>query len=210
MSAITWIIEALNNISSYFYDLYLEFYEFPYPVRYAANWFYWLCKQFNSMAWDFYDFSIWVREISNKITQYLSWSTIWSYITSRIPNLEDIRDWFYNWRDHVWGEIKDFWSDAQTTVKGWIDIASQDLKWLTGQISSSLDSLRSEWNNFIKVTLPNLADWTGVNSLISSGLTELTPMIEGWQDFRDRVAEFFSDPEEWLYRAFDRIIERFW
>ena len=49
-----------------------------------------------------------------------------------------------------------------------------------------------------------------VQGLINSAFVTRDSLWSGWQDLRDKVTEFFSDPEEWLYKAADRIIERFW
>ena len=49
-----------------------------------------------------------------------------------------------------------------------------------------------------------------VQGLIDSAFSIRTDFWAGWQDWRDKVTEFFTDPEDWLYKSLDRIIERFW
>ena len=56
--------------------------------------------------------------------------------------------------------------------------------------------------------------WTStmweVQELINSAFIVRESLWSGWQDLRDKVTEFFTDPEDWLYKSVDRIIERFW
>lgn len=226
------IIDALNFISQYFYELYLDCHYAGFPLDIIAYWFYWLSTFFSDLAWAFYDFSGWVNDVATKIVEILSWSTIWSYILTYVPNLEAIRDWFYYWWDYVWGVIADWWSTTYLTVQGWIDIATEGLDALKIDWSNfwnitfpewtgKLDNLKASWDFFWTETLPTLVSFSwlitwwderllDVQNLINSAFVIRDDFWRGWQDLRDDVTEFFTDPEDWLYKAFDRIIERFW
>lgn len=41
-----------------------------------------------------------------------------------------------------------------------------------------------------------------VQGLIDTALSNWTPLLESWQDWKDSVAEFFADPLEWLWARF--------
>lgn len=232
MSFMTWIVSRLNYIGDFFYELYLECYYAGFPLDILDSWFYAICELFYNLAWDFYDFSEWVNSVQAKVADILSWSTIWSYILSYVPNLIDIRDWFYYWWENVLDVVVSWWSTTYLVVQGWIEIAVEgldDLKvaWSNfwnitlPELLSNLNSLRAEWDNFWTYTLPNLLDiswlttwWSArlidIQSLIDSAFLLRSSFWEGWQDWRDKVTEFFTDPEDWLYKAADRIVERFW
>lgn len=232
MSAINWIVQRLSDASDFFYDIYLEVNSWIYPFYLAANLFYQLCLVFNRLAWDFYDFGEWVADVTNQLRDILSWSTIRSYIRNWLPNLESVIDWWSKWRIWIGQEIDNWWSNIWQTVKSWIDIATEGLDSLKvtwnnfwnitfPQWTAKLDTLKGVWDNFWTVTFPTLVNfswlttwwnsrWKEVDQLINSRIKEWSPFFEGWQDWKDRVTEFFTDPEEWLYKAVDRIFERFW
>jgi len=232
IEALDWIIERLNWLSEYFYDIYLEVNSWMAPFNYAAYLFYFASAMFSQLAWGFYDFSEWVYDTANKVKSILNWDTIWSYILSYIPNLEAIRDWFYDRWSWFTTQTANWWSETSTTVIGWID-AAKDWAWLwIDYLQTQANALSVRVNEAIAL-IPDVTElqawysnWWGnilgmlnswwnerlldVQSLIDSAFLIRDDFWRGWQDWRDKVAEFFTDPEEWLYRAVDRIIERYW
>ena len=228
----TWIINRLNDISGFFYDLYLDCYTIGWPVEPIGIWFYYLSDWFSKLAWNFGDFSTWVSDVAAKVANILNWTTVWSNIISIVPNLEAIRDWFYSWWVWVDQRVTDWWSSTSTTVIGWIDAAKDWAKlwidWLDERINSflvvwsdfvnitwpqfttQLSSLLAAWSTFITITLPTLPNWLDIDKLINDTLKRWFPFYDGLSRLWDSIAEFFTDPEEWLYKSLDRIIERFW
>ena len=232
MDFMYWIVARLNDISGFFYDLYLDCYYVGWPLDVLGIWFYYLSDYFSSLAWDFYDFSSWVNDVAAKVTEILNWSTIWSYILSYVPNLTEISDWFYYWWDYVTQVVDNWWTSTSTTVLAWIDEAVSGVLTLVDQVNAWLASLQTTVND-IAGRLPSIdgvlawwSNWTGnvlliINTWWSSTMGEVQGLIDsafivresfwaGWQDWRDQVTEFFTDPEDWLYKSLDRIIERFW
>lgn len=228
----TWIIQRLGEISDFFYELYLECYYAGFPLELLDSWFYAISSYFANLSWDFYYFSEWVNSVQAKVPEILNWNTIWSYILGQVPNLEAIRDWFYNWAYWVGQEISSWWDSTSLTVTTWIDEAKLFLQTQVDSLTSWLTTLQGAWDDF-KGRIPsldiislwfanwwgnilaNLATWWGeklveVESLINSAFTIRQDFWEGWQDWRDSIVEFFTDPEDWLYKAVDRIVERFW
>lgn len=232
MRFMTWIVEDLNSASDFLYSIYREVLDWPWPFWYAATFFYSLSRAFNWLAWDFADFADWVDDVADQVADTLGFSDIYLYFRTYFDAALDAWDWVrYAW-SNVTGIIDAWWSSTRWTVQGWIDIATQGFDSLAAawsdfwnitwpQWTSKLDLLAADWSTFWAVTFPTLVsfDWlttwwnsrvAEVQSLIDSGFTLREPFWAGWQDWRDKVTEFFTDPEDWLYKSFDRIIERFW
>jgi len=204
------IINALNNISLRCYDIYLEILGWVYPFWLAAEPFWGLSNFFNSLAWHFYDFASVFEAFIEKARLILSWNTIWSYIQSYIPNWNKIGNWFSEWYSNVLSITNTWWSSTQLGVWSWISAAKSDLLSLMNNLTGWLGSLQVEWSGFLTTTLPNLANWTGVDGLIKSWFSNFTPFWEGWQEIKEQVVDFFSDPEQWFYDRLDNFFERFW
>lgn len=224
MSFMWSIIGALNSVSSWFYQLYLSCYYAGWPLSSIAGWFYTLSSTFADVSWAFYDFSSWVSDVSSKIGNYLSWSTIWSYILSTVPNLLSIRDWFYNWWGNVVSVVDSWWAATQLTVRAWIDAGNQ---YFTGvatawnnfyqstwpQFIAGFTGLKAAWDGFWTVNFPNLVSfgWLGtwwasqlqdVQALIGSAFTDRAGLWDGWQDVKNSVVSFLSGPLDWLWDKF--------
>jgi len=230
--AIGWISERFVAASGFFYQVYLETLDWVYPFWLISDFFYALAQTCADLSWDFSDFNEWVTAISDRILGILNWETIWSYIISYVPNLFEIRDWFYYWLDYVTQAIDNWWLSAQATVRGWIDAAKDWTFLWVEYLQGQIDELRVMIENIpgavpgLSVLLEWFTNWPGhiisvVNTWWTGALTEVQGLINsafivreslwaGWQDWRDKVTEFFTDPEDWLYKSADRIIERFW
>ncbi len=232
---IGWIIERFNFLSEDLYAIYLEVLSWMWPFYNVSYLFYYLAAGCSQIAWGFYDFSLWIVEVHDRIQQVLTWSTIWAYILSYVPNLVDIRDWFYDWPSNIYGVVTDWWSSTSSEVLSWIDEAKSYAATLVAGVDtwlgnlqatwddfwtitwpewmSNFDAVKAGWDNFWTQTFPTLATWTGVDNLIDS-------TIRAWLPFYDDLAslvrlwgeieEFFSDPLQWLYNKMDEWFERFW
>jgi hypothetical protein len=228
MSWMNSIVSWLKDIEGYFYDAYLEVYGWiypfwllSYPVLYASRGFGWLAYYFSL-------FNNWLVWAQGEMDKVLGWSTIWSYILSYVPNLVQIKDWFYSWATNVTNTVNSWWSATQATVQGWISTAVQPFNSMLTAWSnfwnntwpgwvSSFNTLKAAWDNFWSYTLPNLVSftWLGtwwdsrltdVQGLINSGFTARQSLWSGWQDIRTSVLTFFQDPVEFIW---DRFTEWF-
>ena len=224
MYFINKIIEYLNDASDFFYDLYLECYYAPYIPGVVANLFYQVCLVFNRLAWRFSDLGELLDDVVYQISKILSWSTIRSYIRSWLPYLEDAVSWFSARWKWFTTEVTNWWQETTTTVKGWIAVATQGLDTLKvawdsfwkvtfPQWTSKLDTLKAAWDSFWTVTFPNLVSfqwltswWNGklkeVDSLIDSKIKEASPLFAGWQEVKNSVVEFISNPLDWIETRF--------
>lgn len=224
MSFMTSIIDALDSVSDWFYKLYLEVYGWVYPFWLTADFFYQLSVLFNTLAWRFYDFSLWVSEVQGKVSLVLSWSTIWSSVLGMVPNLLQLRDWFYNWVTFVTNTVNTWWGATSLTVQAWVQSAKDMATSLFNQLNNALASLQSAWDSFKgKVptidaviswwgnwwgnVLPQLGTWWNsrlleVQGLIDSAFLTRQSLWSGWQEMRENVVEFFADPVELIWNRF--------
>lgn len=228
----TWIMQRLGEISGFFYELYLDCYYAGWPLELLDTWFYAISRYFADLSWDFYDFNLWLDYAAGKITEILSYSDIWSYFGYWFDRAEWAWSWVTDAFWNVWNIVDDWWSSASWTVLAWIDEAVSGVRTLVDQANIWLANLQASWDDF-KGRIPTIdqviywwSNWTGellsvVNSWWTGTLLEVSALIDsafiirgdfwqGWQDWRDKVTEFFTDPEDWLYKSLDRIIERFW
>jgi hypothetical protein len=218
------IVEALNSVSSFFYSIYTTTLGWVWPFFVVADLFYGLSSLFSTLAWGFSDFFTTFNTLLDSIGGFFSWDEIWSFILSYVPNLPDIRDWFYSWVTNVTGVVSSWWAATWPTVQGWISAAVQPFNtMLTAwsnfwnntwpQLTSSFNGLKSDWGNFWSQTLPslvsniNLETWWNtrlkdIDTWIDSKFKDRTPFWGGWQDIRTSVLTFFEDPVEFIWERF--------
>lgn len=218
------VVDALNSVSSWFYSIYMECLSSGPPLWWLAGFFYNLSLLFNTLAWGASDFFTWVYGIAARVEDILSWDSIWGLILRYIPNLEDIRDWFYYWRDWVLQSVGEWWLSTYSTVMGWIQEAKDLGTILFNQVNAGLTALRSEWDGF-KGRIPTIEQviywwggWSGnvlamvdtwwdsrvhdVQDLIDSSFVARNSLWEGWQDIRSQVLSFFDNPVEFIWNRF--------
>lgn len=112
------------------------------------------------------------------------------FITSEITKL---RQWTLDWIGQVW------------------EYAQQGFENLT----RVFNELRSGFNSFLQWILLKIEDvkrlfTLDIKAWVNSIIAELAGPINSWEKVRSMFADFFSDPEEWLYRRIETMLERFW
>jgi len=218
------IIYALFVIAHWFSRIAEYCADSFWPLTTIADFFYGLHDIFFDTAVDFGEFFAWVRDVADKIGQVLSWEEIWNLLTSHIPFLEDVLNWFQKWWNNVTSVVTSWWSATQFTVRGWIDAAVSGFQSLVNQVSSSLASLQTAWDDF-KGRIPTLdgvtswwRNWIGnvlseIESWWSGAVGEVQGLIDsaflardswwaGWQEMRENVMTFFTDPVEFIWDRF--------
>lgn len=229
---VTAIVGFFNKGSTLFYNIYLEVLGWVWPFWLIADFFYALAVVFNNLAWAFYQFNEWVVYVSDRVTTLINWVDIDVWFASWAQKITEA----YNWVSQAWwnvtGIIDDWWSVVGAEIQSIIDSAVNVMQQLISQVDSELTSLinstawtlqqlirqveiplrslQASWSNFTFYTLPNLATLTNVDALIDTWFKNFSTFWEGWQDWRDSVAEFFADPLQWLYTKMDEFFERFW
>lgn len=224
MQFMYWIIERLNDVSGFFYSLYLDVSGWGPLFWLAAVIFYQLHIVFAELAWRFMDFSAWVSDVAGKVSQILSPDAIYSYFRYWFDAAINAWDWVVNAFQTIWQTVDIWWSSTWLTVQGYIDAAISGAQALVGQLESWLAVLQSAWDGF-KGMIPTIdeviswwGNWTGnvlafvntwwegtiksVQDLITTALKEAEPLWSGWQEIREQVFEFFANPVQWLWTRF--------
>lgn len=107
----------------------------------------------------------------------------------------------------VWGiedRFRGLIADAIAPFTALIDDISARLDTLTQSLSEAKDWLLSQITLAVDTAVLKMRKY--VNDLFA----KWSDLLNGLDNIKVRLFEFFDDPEEWLYKAFDRIIERFW
>lgn len=218
------IVTYCNNISSFFYSLYLEVRSWWIPASYSAVIFLQLSWMFSYLAWDFYYFNQWVDSTARKLLDILSWSTIKSFILSWLPSLQDAVNWFLARLSWFTTEVTNWWNGTKAIVQGWIDTAKQFLQTQINSLSTLLANLQAAWNewqlkipsfneiwswftNWWNNTLARIITWGAltalqINTLIDSNIKSWFPFYESLSQLWSKVAEFITDPLTWLEKRF--------
>jgi len=218
--------ESLPFVGQYLYYFFLN----------VGNWFYDGTADFSPGPGCLYsrtlEFNTWVGGAVQKLKEILTWDNIYDSLLVYLNAALDAWAWVLHAVTHVTDIVTNWWLSVQVTVQGWIEIAKQWAKDLIDQVSSSVAGLQEAWDNF-KGMIPTLnevilwwSNWRAgvwslldtwwndrlldVQSLIDSSFITWLPFYDNLVSLWDSIEEFFTDPEEWLYNAFDRIIERFW
>lgn len=224
MSFLVSIITVLNTVAGWFYTAYVEvkswifpFYHLAPPLASISVFFYQLRDLFST-------FNTWLTAAAAKIASIFSWDTIKGLVKSWLPGIESAISWFSSWLSNVTSAINTWWANVKLTVKGWIADAKTYLKGLIDSLSASFISLWDQVRVFIDQlpTFTEILTWfknvdsyvwgrivnwwnvtvPTVNSLIDSWFKSAAPFWEGWQDVRDTVIGFISNPLGWLADKF--------
>jgi len=187
---------------------------------------------FYSLATYFAYFNAWVYYINSKIGQVPTFATIFSYLSYYLNRAI----WAYTWTIGAYWSIRGWfnrwWAPISATVWGWIVIARSALQVQINSLIVRLVSLGEVWNVFIgwipsisailswfsnwwANILAGIINWGAltafqIQSLINSAFTSRELFWAGWQDWRDRVTEFITDPEQWFYDRLEEVFERYW
>ena len=226
------IISWLKNTEWYFYEAYLEVLTWLPPLNYLSDPLLRISRAFGWFAYYFSEFNVWLVRTSDQVAEFLTESDIYNAFKNQFDRAVDAWNWVKDAWTNITNIVNEWWLGTTITVQGWIDIARQALQSQVDSLTSQLASLQSDIDSFIEM-IPSLtdivswfSDWwnsiltrivawgaltaTQIDSLIDSWFRSYQPFWEGWQEWRDKVIEFFTDPEDWLYKALDRIVERFW
>lgn len=156
--------------------------------------------------------------ITNAIKNYFSYvyNTFNTYITNYLAPI-------YNYFSNVYNTIKNYITNVYKTVNNYITNVQ---KTITNYYHTYVTENIYEITEVIGLTLGKVEEWwkgkqekwdnlwdTKVKQFEEWKKTTLAGIGEtfGWTLlFRDSITEFFTDPDDWLYKAVDRIIERYW
>lgn len=218
------IVSWLTSAKDFFYDAYLEVRAWVYPFYYLSYPLYSLYTTFYYLAYYFSDFNEWVDWAANEIGNILSYSNIYSYFRTYFDYASDAWYWVRDAYYYVTGIIDNWWDATWYDVRSWVYARIDDVEVLIANTESWLANLQADFNNLIE-SLPNLneiltwfTNWwsntlasiiawgaltaTQISSLIDSAFTARDSLWAGWQDVKNDVIEFFTDPLGWLEAKF--------
>lgn len=180
----------------------------------------------------FFDFQYWVESVASRMGELLSWSEIQSRLSSFLSQINTLWSWFLGRVDYIRSVINTWWEGIRGTVKEWIaavaqNVAELETAWANfwnitwPQLLANVNNLSGKWNDFVTSTLPSLVTFAWLTTWYNGKVLEVQELIngafilrenlwKGWQELRDQVVEFFTDPLAWLYARLDDFIERFW
>jgi len=223
-----WFINAIVNwlsrVSDYLYDAYQEVRGWVWPFYYLANPLYYLSRAFSYITEYFGEFNEWAGNVADWLAGVLDLSQITAYFRTWIDAAIDAWDWVSRAFSNVWNIVDDWWSSTQFTVRAWIAEAKSYADSLLGEVNRMIANLQAAWDS-LRGWIPTLEEislwwgnWTGnvltaINTWWNSTLLEVRALIDsaflereswwaGWEEMRDRVATFFSDPLEFLWDRF--------
>jgi len=210
MSIIDDIFSILWDIAWYFWEIRYEVRSIPIVGQTLSTLFYQIYKLFMGLATGVANFGDWLETLVAEIEEIVSFTDIWQHFKSYFQAAQFAWSWVQDAFTYVTQWTVEWWYSTSLIVQSWITIATQ-----------GFSELVTAWSSFTTVTLPTLVsfDWlttwwnnklSDIEALISTAFILREGLWSGWQDWRGKVTEFFTDPEDWLYKAIDRIIERFW
>lgn len=218
------IFSFVWDISDWFLSAYQEVSGWIWPFYYLQYPLYGIYRVLKSMLTPITHFWEWAEDIATKVSQVFDLDQITAYFRTWIDYASDAWTWVYNATWNVWNIVDNWWSSTRLVVLAWIDERVSVVRALIDQANVWLAELQSYWD-YIVGKIPTWDEvatwwsnwagnvlavitgwWTGalieVQSLIDTAFVERESWWAGWSDFRHQVAEFFTDPLEFLWTLF--------
>lgn len=224
MSWVDDIFSFVWDISDWFYSAYQEVKGWVWPFYYLQYPLYGLYQVFRSLLTPIAHFSDWTREVWSKVQEIFSLEQITAYFRTWIDYATAAYWWVVSAFWNVWNIVEDWWSSAKYVVLAWIDDAKLWFQALLNEANAWLAQLQADWDSIVgkiptwdevgawwsnwrgNVLATITGWWVGalldVVGLIATAFIEREGFWAGWQDFRDKVADFFTDPLEFLWTLF--------
>jgi len=221
---IDWIIDGLWDIADWFYDAYQTASDWGWPWSLISAVFFHLYDSFRDMAISFAYFGFWILDVSDKILAMLTFDNVYYYLKSYLDAAMDAWAWVESSWLNVWDIVDVWWTvtgaevlDQLGVIQDW---TAQQLSYLETailELQAAIDNLDLELPD-VTVILDWFANWWSnilehlntwwlgrlldIQALIDSAFILRETYWQGWQDLRDTVFEFFSDPLVWLWTRF--------
>ena len=218
------IIDYILDIASFFLDLSHEVRDWGSWARWGADFILDVADAFAHLAYRFEEFNDWVEYVADMVEDILNLSEIRLALKTWL----DYATWAWNWIKDAWTNVRaildDWWATVIPIIQGLIVKATEGLADLIAAWDEfwkitfpgwvgKLENLKAAWDNFWTVTFPTLVSFTWlttwwndrllyVQGLIDSAFGLREPFWAGWQDIRDKVFEFFTDPVEFVWTRF--------
>lgn len=224
----SWFITA----TQLFVNLALESYSSWYIPNVMGDIFGALSTFTARVAGYLYDASNWYDDTARKLTTFFTELDLTAWFKPWTDKILDAWNWFRDRWNWFWQSAGEWWGTIIPTVRGWIDIATTGLDSLKvawnnfwnitfPEWTGKLNNLSASWTNFWAVTLPTLVSfqwlstwWNSklkeVDDLMVTKLKDWFPFYKSLADLWNSVAEFITDPLQWLYDRLEVFFDRFW
>jgi len=222
----------LLDVASWFYQIYKEVSTWVWPFNWLAQPFYQIWYYLREVAFAFHYVAFLWDNVVEAVGKILSEADILSFLKYWLDRVSWAWSWVYNAWDNVWDIIEDWWNTTWSDVKSWVYARIDDVEELIDDAETWLADLQSAWDEW-KVKIPSFNElwawftnwWSNVlaqiiawgalpakeiDKLIKSWFDDYTPFWEGWQEWKDQVIEFFTDPLKWLYNRVEDFMDRYW
>ncbi len=218
------IIEWLGSARDWLYQGGVEVAGWVWPFNLLYSPLYYVYVAFAWITYYFGQFNEWLFWAAGRIDAILSTVDITGFFLTWINYAIDAWNWVTNAFWNVWNIVESWWSSAKYVVLSWIDEAKLWFQALLNEVNAWLARLQSNWDSIVSKipTWDEVVAWWGnwrgnvlaaitgwwvgalldVVGLIASAFTERESWWAGWEDFRDKVAEFFTDPLEFIWSLF--------
>jgi len=232
MRFIDTIFSHVWDISQWFLMLYQDSSDIPGVGWLLSPVFFALHKSFWNMLDPIAHFYSWAYAVNEAINEVITSSTIFDLLRTWINYAEDAWFWIQNSGTMITNIIESWWTGVAGDILAWIDLANYNVRSLIGQVEASLGDLRSSWDNFWTITwpahvadlanirsswdsfsssiLPDLATWAGSQALIETTLRAWFPFYDELVGYWSGIRDLFTDPEDYLVRKLESMLERFW
>lgn len=202
------IVEYLNDITDFFYDLYIECYYAYYIPNVIANLFYEICLIFNRLAWRFYDFGKWVDDIADDVQKLGIWGAIKKLIIGWLPGLEDAVTFVDNLVDEFLVFAQDpityLRDQTITTIFPWaisrIPWVSDIYTWYVNNRKELTELFNDPWKYLRDKVYPRVWDWILIK------IPVIGVAYSFYENFKDEIDTFTDNPTLWWHDKLENVV----
>lgn len=232
-------MDWLISVYSAFASLAVKCYQFAtslegwgWPVNKLAPFFNAIGGIFQTIYNGLVSFYFWARNLDDRIKNFITTVDLWSLLSSPLSQLAQLWGWFLDRVNSIRGIVDQWWVARKWKLQEWVrtlvsgvSAAITDLQRLFNGLSVAWESFKvdllslipswTELRDFINTQLNAIKDWFAVQRQAISGEIEanvkpIRDQVNKQSSWLDLIKAFINDPEDFLYKAVDRVIERFW
>jgi len=182
----------------------------------------WLESWLNTLNWDILGWHIYVGDaLEAAIDFVLGWiNALAEWAASVVAWLDELRqeiidgfNVFVEWLNELWNSLTnildtwwdslaEWWNARIEDVKDLIAVAVQWVNERIDDVMTALDSIAVWWENFTTEVLPTLASKFDITAAFDEFMLKWQDLFNTWEEFRDSIFDFFSNPFDWLLDRF--------
>ena len=218
------IFSIVFDVSMWFQEAYLITKDWIWPFYLISNFFYFVHRGVWNLLTPIAHFCMWVVEVAEKIIDVLNLDMIWEHFKKWFEWAQWAWEWITNAFNNIANIVTDWWNLEDNPIRLFIESATEGLDELLSawndfwtitwpEWMSAFDNLATAWDYFWTVTWPEflslewLFTWWNdriqdILDLINTAFKLREDWWSGWQEIKEQVFDFFSDPLEYLWSRF--------